>query len=270
MDLPKFCALLASRELWFATAEALAVDDPHEGLLPLQNYSHRNWNDPSSVSGEDLARIQQASYGPHDADLSYKIARERWNREHNLRCMFIYRRSFFINCWHAVDHESVAMWRIYGSPGVGIAIPTTAAKLKFALNAISEDMYFGRVRYITDNDPPIDTKNAFNAALIKRAAFTYEQEVRLIYSSGSWGDMPPVKWDPVTGHFTESPLLDAYEKRPQPSGRSFPIDLEALTNEVWVSPFAPQWLDGVIKSLCKNFGVSADVRRSNLLVPPPR
>ena len=162
------------------------------------------------------------------------------------------------------------MWRIYGSPGAGIAIPTTAARLKTSLSAIQEDIYMGKVRYITEVDPPIDAENAFNAALTKRAAFSYEHEVRLIYSSGSWTDMPPVNWDLIEGKFTESPLLDAYEKREQPSGRSFPVNLEVLTDEVWISPFAPSWLDQVVRGLCERYEVRVNIRRSNLLVPPPR
>lgn len=270
MDLPRFCALLTNGELWFATAEALAVDDPHEGLLPLANYAHRQWNDVGSVSAKDLELINRKSYRPFDGDIIYKISRERWNRDHNLRCMFIYRRNFFINCWHGVDQESVAMWKIYGAPGAGLSIISSIKKIKEALINVKEDIYLGKVRYIDEDAPAIDASNAFNASLTKRSAFSYENEVRLIYSSGNWSDMPGPTWDGVSGRFTESPLLDAYEKRDQPSGKGFLVNLNALIESICISPFAPPWFDDVIRRLCEQFGIMVSPQRSKLLTPPPR
>lgn len=270
MDLAKFCALLTGGQLWFPTAEALATDDPHEAILPPGNYAHRSWSGPSDVPSADLAKIEGTSYGPHDWNLNYKIEREKQNRDMNIRRMFIYRRSYFVSCWHGLSYESAAMWKIYGAPGPGIAVETTVGCLKKALAGNAEDLYLGYVRYVNDATDIVDTTNGFNAALTKRAHFGYEHEVRVIYSSGAWADIPGVIWDPQSGFFRESPLLDQYERRPQPIGRSFPVDLQELIKGVWVSPYSQPWYDDVVRKLCSTFGVGATLRRSKLLAAPPR
>ena len=162
------------------------------------------------------------------------------------------------------------MWKIYGAPGPGIAVTTTAEKLKVALSENPEHLYLGRVRYVESDGERVDTTNVFNAALTKRSPFSYEHEVRMVYSSGAWGDMPSPTFNSVTGFFEESPLLDRYETRPQPIGRNFRVDLQRLISGVWVSPYSPPWYDDVVRKLCATYGFEATLRRSELLSLPAR
>jgi hypothetical protein len=220
MDFPKFCALITKSFLWFPSAYVLAQDDPFEGLLPIANYAHRNWRTFNDLADADKDHVRRSEYGPFN-HLSYKIDREKWNRDNNIRTMFILQRATYINCWHCIDNESVAMWKLYAGANSGVAVKTTAARLKKSLLDVEEDIFFGKVRYVSADDPPVDTGNAFNATVTKRTEFSYEHEVRLVYSSDEWHDMPLPIWNALTGQFTNSPKLAEFEAGLDCHGKSF-------------------------------------------------
>ena len=144
MDLAKFAALITSGQLWFSNAEVLAGEDPQEATLQPLNFAHRSWRTAADVPPAETETIRHTPYGRFDDKIEYKIAREAQNREMQIRALFIYRRSFFVSCWHLASHESAAMWKIYGAPGPGVAITTTAARIKRALAANPESLSWGR------------------------------------------------------------------------------------------------------------------------------
>ena len=90
-----------------------------------------------------------------------------------------------ILCWHMNDYESIAMWDLYTNGVDGVAISTTVAKLKRAVEGIPEDCFIGTVEY-TDH-PTADTNSTMPFGLLqplfqKGMSYTHECEVRAIIS----------------------------------------------------------------------------------------
>ena len=88
MDFAKFVSLLEDRALFFARADKLG--DPFEGA----------WSDVN------LKLLEQGKEIASDKDVSNWI--EAWRLI--VRTAREARRFTLINCWHASDHESEAMW----------------------------------------------------------------------------------------------------------------------------------------------------------------
>ncbi len=57
------------------------------------------------------------------------------------------RRQFYVNCRHAAP-ESVAIWKIYGAPGAGVAIVSNGARLENALSENRTRLHLGAVHYV--------------------------------------------------------------------------------------------------------------------------
>lgn len=268
MDLARFASLITTRQLWFPTAEVLAADDPHEARWPLANYRHRDWGGRADVPADVIESIDASSYGPH-ADFDYKLAQVKFLRDQSIKHMEIYRRSMCVNCWHAVPYESAAMWKIYAGGGGGVAIQSSAGAIANALGKTEGQIYMGSVVYIRDSDPPVNFENVFNAATLKRSAFEYEREVRLVHSLGLWGDMPQMHLG-SDGYWVLPPadVYSSYLTRPQPSGKAFEVDLGELMHGVWLSPYSPPWHEKLVTDLCEAFGLSTPIKRSALLDPP--
>ncbi len=151
-DLPKFIELLSSARLWMTNAEVLAQDDPYEGLPGAVQFPHRLWRTIEEVP-EPLRR-QIMKLCSRGTDSTPAAAFRSWFMREEQACIMTQsgRRDFYVNCWHAADHESVAMWKIYGAPGAGVAIVSNGARLETALDANDEQLHLGAVRY---RDPSV-------------------------------------------------------------------------------------------------------------------
>lgn len=90
-----------------------------------------------------------------------------------------WRRTTFVSCWCASEHESHALWRIYCGQNEGIAVQTTLAKLQMEFQNIS--LYDIRYEY---PGRKTTTPVKLDLATIKRPMFSYEQEVRFIAEPG--------------------------------------------------------------------------------------
>ena|ERR1700704_931633 len=146
MDFAKFVALISRRELYFCNLEVLAATDPHEGLLSLPNYRHREWDTIADLTPEECKEIifDEARYRSEEAKRvqfeSHKNAREYW-----LRRRFYDRRTLFVNCWHVNSDESAAMWMQYAGVGYGIAITSSYNRIIAALSSAKEQLFAGMV-----------------------------------------------------------------------------------------------------------------------------
>jgi hypothetical protein len=239
MDLPKFVALLTSQSLWLTNAEILSADDPHEGTLSTLQFAHRRWTSIDAVPQPTREQIVQ-HYGrltggsPQAAFRAFVMQQEQLG----IFTQF-WRRNYYVSCWHAADYESVAMWKIYGAPGPGVAIVSNGARLEASLANNSPDLYLGSVRYFDERSEHIDWSNAFNTIMAKRLSFSYEKEVRLVHHDISDMHDPLVhnSWNDETMRFDE--IVD--DDRPLKSGLEVECDISILVGNVIVSPLAPPW-----------------------------
>lgn len=98
-------------------------------------------------------------------------------------------RSYAI-CWHINENDpSDHVWRTFGNPKNGVAVCTTADRLRQALRSITGldgPTYFGIVRYIDHSAQAIKDGNVIEAAFVVRREFEAEQEARvLIHTHGT-------------------------------------------------------------------------------------
>jgi hypothetical protein len=157
MDLAKFTWLLSERKLTLARLDGLS--DSFEGTLTAKTveWIQKFLRDHKSKDGWDVV-------AKHFRDAQ---------------------RTTFVSCWHANEHESEAMWRLYCGQGAGVAVQTTYQKL---VTSISDqpDVYIGCVKYIDYEHESIPEANAFAPAMHKRVAFAHEREVRLVTSPSKY------------------------------------------------------------------------------------
>lgn len=159
------------------------------------------------------------------------------------------RKDLAINCWHINRTESEAFWRNYSNRG--IAIQSTFGSLKKAMIDPNYAIYIGAVKYKDHDSDAIDQGNLFNQILWKRRSFEYEQELRAVI----WA------------------LADEEGKGPKafshPKGQHVKIDVNTLVEKVHTTPFEnDEWFTELVISICRKYGYSFPVLRSNLMEPP--
>lgn len=265
-DLPKFVDLLTSGRLWLTNAEVLAVDDPYEGLPGVVRFPHRMWRRIEEVP--TALRLQILQHCSRGADGTPEAAFRSWFMREEQYCILTqaWHRAFYVNCWHAADHESVAMWKIYGAPGAGVAILTNGGRLATALASNNESLHFGAVHYMDPNSFEIGTPNVFDTLTRKRASYAYEQEARLVHrrTGGSHDPLANFAWNEETMRFDN--LVD--DTTAITPGISFECALDVLIERVIISPFAPLWYVPMIERLRDQFGCRFPVTASALLNAP--
>lgn len=265
-DLAKFIDLLSSGKLWLTNAEILAADDPYEGTTGAVQFPHRMWRALEEVP--EQLRVQILDLCSRGTDGTPEAAFKVWFMGEEQRCIMTQsgRRDYYINCWHAADHESAAMWKIYASPGAGVAVVTNGARLETALSENNEDFYLGAVRYRDPSSVHIGGSNAFDTIMLKRSSYSYEREVRLVHwHMGEFHDaLANFTWNDKTMRFDD--IIE--DPRPVRPGMSFDCDIDVLIERVIVSPFAPPWYESMVERVRERFGHRFPVHRSKLLDAP--
>lgn len=142
-----------------------------------------------------------------------------------------------VSSWHASDHESEAMWRLYSPIQEALALRSTYARLR---GQLPEYVRIHLVQYV--DAPEHNHDDALAAFFYKRKAYEHEKELRAVI------DRPP------TGS-------NAHEER---SGWELPIDAQQLIESIYVSPFAQDWFVGLMRKVCQRYRLEIPVERSEL------
>jgi hypothetical protein len=203
IDLAKFVSLIQSRSLYLAPLDKL--DDPYEGTITSRTAAGVN---------EHFKQIGSAN--------TYETFSKHFQES---------RKSTFVCCWHINEHESEAMWRLYGGSG-GIAVQTTYSKLVESIE-FQHDVYIGLVSYIDYPTGILPDVNGFTPAMHKRASFAHEREVRFVWY---WGSVPYP--DQTPNHLT------------------MPWDLESYVEKIYVDPNAPTYYFEAVQAVLKSMAPS--------------
>lgn len=262
LDLVRFIRLLECSALWLTRIDLL--DDPREGCLTDKELY---------VLGED--------------------------RDANIRFMNGHRKHGYVNCWFAHEHESMAMWRLYGTGPGGVAVKSTIRAMKDAMATVPHTVIMGSVRYLRwRREAPWDN-NIILMCLRKEESFSHEREVRLVVWPMLFNDIPIVNVEtgegmrivnvsgiandmaaclvklPTPLEYDESTLkrtcLEAVMRQMQEDtdsqlkpGIEIPVQLEQLISEVRVGPSEPQWVFDLVQSVARRFGFSGPINYSDL------
>lgn len=237
IDFSQFVSLLKRRQLWLCRASDLA--DPYEGVLPTA---------ARRALGRDLA----SELGYHDLDpeefgeLGYAGMRQMT----------------FVNSWHADEDESAAMWQLYNENGKEIAVVTSVQALRdgVATDGLDGSVEFGRVEYVDYADISSFPRHPHAPYFHKRESFEHEAEFRIVHQDFSYA--PPTMDSP-------DEFVGAVRER-APGGKPVGIDVEAVIDEVHVSPVADDWLSGFVEELLDEEGLlgSVTVEESSIETPP--
>ena len=234
MDFAKYVSLLEDRALFFVRADKLG-DDPFEGA----------WSEVNSTT------LKLGKGLPTGSDLSNKLLAWRLIASKAKED----RRFTLINCWHASDHESEAMWKLYSGIGYGLAIKTDFKTLVHSFTDRLPDIV-ANVEYISYETAPMPW-SMHAPYLHKRLSFGHEREVRAIIRCHNYKetDRPDVK------------EID-YRKDVCEVGMHFTVNPADLVQEVVVSPYAESWILGLVASVSKRYGICNVVRPSGMVKNP--
>ncbi|MER9307308.1 DUF2971 domain-containing protein [Mesorhizobium sp. M0293] len=226
MDLSKFAALIQSSQLFYARADNLG--DKFEGSFPRMNVT---------IGRQQLADFFRSGSPETSED---KIAEFLEIMSKTKRAA---REYIYVNCWHANEAESAAMWRLYAKSSDAVAIQSRYSLL---YKQMPDRVYLGEVTYGDYETIGVHEGNTFNAFMLKRDSFAHEREVRSMMMCHSSTETLPGRTHRIGG------------------GMALDVDLNWLLEKIFVSPDAPDWFYQVVSDLSKKYGLAAPVHQSSL------
>ena len=228
-----FCWLIEKASLYHARLDCLG--DPYEGSVTVQYARKRD-------SGEIDSYMPFPELEPLN----------------NRRLML----SSYATCWHASDDESPAMWKLYAHEQRGVAIVSTFARLRAAVDTSGTGYpMLGPVEYFDFDNDDMSLSLALTArpGFSKRRAFEHEREIRGLLQV-------PDRPADANDLFSESYVSDSETRNPL--GVDAPVDLRELVAEIVVSPAAGAWFRELVQIVAERKGLAGAVRPSRLLDPP--
>jgi hypothetical protein len=268
-DLPKFISLITTDSLWLSNLETLARDDPYEGLLGSVRFPHRVINSINEIPEYHYEALMFQYKLDGGTEETLEAAFQHWYKRQEMMCILheAQRRDYYINCWHESDSESVAMWKVYGSPGAGVAIISSCSRLESALQANEQNLFLGRVIYRDISAIEVGASNYFEHILSKLSNYSYEREMRLVYWSHGKSHAPLIKsrWNDVARRFEDV----GDDLRPIQPGVSFNCKIDLMIEKVIISPYAPSWYVSTIEGVRNRLGYTFPVHKSILMDKPP-
>lgn len=244
--------LLQTRSLHFARADTLG--DRFEGSLTKLNVAAR----------EQQIRDALAKADPSMGTPEELVSMTRDVTRSAVRCAYV-------NCWHASEAESQAMWKLYGTATGSVAIQSTYGKLRDVLperlclregsepdDAWVSDVYLGMVRY-RDYGSVVDyvpAGNLMSPFMSKRKELQHERELRAFV------------------FFSEPLVIDLsdgtrfVDRDSMPEGIGAPVDIDRLVETVRVQPGTPPWAKRSIEDLVRKYGWDVKVVASDIDATP--
>lgn len=191
----------------------------------------------------------ECSFFPFAEDIFNRISEFGKNHTKVLwEKVYKHRSSTFVNCWHVNEGESAALWKICLKSNEGIAIQSTFEKLTESVKDCDKKVYVGTVNY--GHLKSCKQKNGFrkisasDVIMTKRESFVHEAELRAV-----------ILTDPT------NPSDD--------KGINIKVkDLNALIEQVLLSPESEEWILETIKKVTTDYGLNCSVEKSKLYKKP--
>lgn len=214
MNFTKFISMLETSNLFFNRADSF--DDPFEGSFTKFNFLGRV-SKYKDLHIKDLAMSMQPN-------VSYNQFSDDWQKY------------IAVNCWHANQKESVAMWDLYTKNNEGIAIQSTYSKLSSSIDQ-DNNFYMGLVQYVDYETADIDA-DPMNRFFHKLESYAHEKEVRLLIKK-----LPPdIPRSLINGR--EWPFEETIN-----GGINVKVDLDILIEQIVVNPNAPAWFYDLVNKI---------------------
>lgn len=139
LSLDKLVDLLSTSELFLTPLETFARSDPFEGYLPTVAFDahasiFRKYVSDLQLVHQQLAEHRQnKGYPLTDSERATLETSVEDMRSSLRRLLPAIAKTTAVNCWHASESESEAMWRLYAENGKAVAVETTLDALKRAI-----------------------------------------------------------------------------------------------------------------------------------------
>lgn len=189
----------------------------------------------------------------------------------------------YASCWHAADHESYAMWKIYGQLSEAVAIHTNVPNLKELMgthcNRVGDPVaLLTPVQYVPPVEgrlPNLDADNIYSISYsttrdkdrafwlkimqvcfaLKPQAYKYEEEVRLLVLDRE----APRFWEQTRAANNTDKM-----------GMYIQIDdYNQFLTGISVAPMAPSWFMKLLEKTNEKFGLDkVPVARSSMFDAP--
>ncbi|MBF0472974.1 MAG: hypothetical protein HQK93_04485 [Nitrospirae bacterium] len=176
------------------------------------------------------------------------------------------REAFYALCW-SLREECDGLWRTFRTKQVSVKLKSSVNKLIDSFYDIENPFHYlsyfiGKVEYISDNDiRKVFSKNIdrffssdnillINTLLVKRAAFNYEQEVRLIFNLPNNDDEDYSK---VKNRWNKN--SDCF---------SFKIDINSVIDEIVFEPWVSKDDYKNMETNIRNLNYNGPIKRSDL------
>jgi hypothetical protein len=239
MDFPAFVDLLHSSSLHFSRLDALG--DPFEGYGTAMDY----------LKFKLPEQIFRASGGASEQTrdkLQQWRAQQARDLEQNQVIALLKRiqvaETCWANCWHLIERESVALWKIYHGRNKPIAVQSTVGGLRDSLRSdeSSNNVSIGAVQYTGNRQKTPLSPSA--QAVTKTPAFAFENELRAVL-------IPELANQVTLG-----------------TGTKIPLDLQSLVAAVRLSPVAEAWHVELVQQLIEHHGLQRLCEQSPLFAHP--
>ena len=256
-SLPKFLKFIQSKEMWFARPSTFP--DPFESKTNKTTRAHQVQVVMRQIVDEyNVATFENES---EFVALSYSWASKLKQNENGTICETKFatfdqvpiglrslaenrldsiNNSLLLNCWHANDSESDAMWGLYSDWVYGIAIMSTPNRIRQAFSENNVTLYVTPIEYhdLHTSDKVFDSL----PVAYKHKAFEHEKEYR-IYLSG-------------------------YPLPIENNGVSLSVKAETLIEKIVLSPGCPPWfrdtIDWAVKSAKLNILIEDSIFNKSL------
>jgi hypothetical protein len=261
LSLDKLIDLLSTSELFFTPLATFAQSDPFEGYLPSVAL-----NAHASIFRKVVDDLEQAhqQVAEHRNGQGLPLTNEEQEglqaslkdlRSAPRRFLPAIAKTTAVNCWHASESESEAMWRLYAENGKAVAIETTFDALKESIQKRKSTsvVHIYPVKYLDFFDPKLQPQDCVVeghlAPLLKRISYQHEREVRAFI-----------------GKVAPNPRVGADVAFWKPAPIRLPIDLKALVKAIYISPYAVEPFSSSVAKICEAFGLESGIVRSSQLL----
>lgn len=229
VDIYKYLSMLLTSGLYFSRADTFY--DKFEGAKGVRKRKH--------IWDEFYINffLDAINHPPEGVQFS-KSEKDNINKAKSLLLELeeggqISRQHTYINCWHANDSESEAMWKAYfNSIPNALAIQTTYEKLYETVGKPNR-IDIGYVEYVDFGKKFVGVNESFWK---KRKSFEYEKEVRAVTTKRNSSEL----------------------------GLLIQCDLSKLIENLYVSPYAPSWIVPILNDLNSRYDFNKEVVKSAL------
>ena len=232
LDLTKFISLLQNKALFFCRLDKL--EDQFEGMTTKPNRDLR-FKIYENYRNSGLSKTEMT-----DEDIRKKVE-SQYEFDKNLKAITC------VNCWNKKNNESAALWKIYSSFSNGLMIKSSISKLISSLDSTNEEIDLTEIKYLDYSRDYMPEGNSNYPLLHKHDAYSYEEEVRLIYRK-----MPESGW---VYDWTKEEVLEGLYIR---------CEINKLIDKIVISPFSQNWFFKLIKDISSKYGLDKECFKSEL------